>query len=231
MAISLEGKVALVTGAGRGLGRCEAIDLAKQGARVIVNDLGVSIDGSGSSKGPAQEVVEEIKGLGGEAVAVYGDCANMDDCKAAIKTALDSFGDLNIVVNNAGFIRDKMIFSMREEDFDSVVRVHLKGHFCNMHLATAYWREQSKAKGEPIYGRLISTASEAFLYGSAGQPNYAAAKAGITAMTMCASQAMKRYGVTANVICPRARTAMSEAAITASMFAKPDEGFDTFAPE
>ncbi len=231
MGNQLEGKVAIVTGAGRGLGRVEAIGLAKQGARVVVNDLGVSTDGSGSAGDPAQKVVEEIKAFGGEAVAAYGDCADMNDCEATLKTALDTFGDLNILVNNAGFCRDKMIFSMSEEEFDSVVRVHLKGHFCNMHLATAYWRQQSKAKGAPVYGRIISTSSEAYLYGSTGQPNYAAAKAGITTMTMCAAQAMIRYGVTANVICPRARTAMTDASPTGSMFAKPDEGFDTFAPE
>jgi len=232
MGNQLEGKVAIVTGAGRGLGRCEAIELAKQGARIVVNDLGVGADGSGVSKEPAQEVVEEIKGFGGEAVAAYGDVTNWSDCEKTLQTALDTFGDLNILVNNAGFCRDKMLFSMSEEEFDSVVNVHLKGHFVNMRLATAYWRQQSKSKGEPIYGRLISTASEAFLFGSIGQPNYAAAKAGITSLTMCAAQAMLRYGVTANVICPRARTAMTLATeMTAAMFAKPEEGFDTFAPE
>jgi 3-oxoacyl-[acyl-carrier protein] reductase len=232
MGNQLEGKVAIVTGAGRGLGRCEAIELAKHGARVVVNDLGVGADGSGSSQGPAQEVVEEIKGFGGEAIAAYGDATNWSDCEKTLKTAIDTFGDLNILVNNAGFCRDKMIFSMSEEEFDSVINVHLKGHFVNMRFATAYWRQQSKAKGEPIYGRLISTSSEAFLFGSIGQPNYAAAKGGITALTMCAAQAMARYGVTANVICPRARTAMTLATeMTAAMFAKPEEGFDTFAPE
>ena len=227
----LEGKVAIVTGAGRGLGRCEAVELARQGARVVVNDLGVSVSGEGTSKSPAQEVVEEIKAFGGEAVAAYGDAANWKDCEATFKTALDTFGDINIVVNNAGILRDKMIFSMTEEEFDAVVRIHLKGHFCNMRLATTYWREQSKAKGGPVYGRLISTSSEAYLYGAVSQPNYAAAKAGITTLTMCAAQAMVRYGVTANAICPRARTAMTDSGATAAMFAKPEEGFDTFAPE
>jgi len=232
MGNQLEGKVAIVTGAGRGLGRCEAIEMAKQGARIVVCDLGVGADGSGTSQDPAQEVVEEIKGFGGEAVAAYGDVTNWSDCEKTLQTALDTFGDINILVNNAGFCRDKMIFSMSEDEFDSVVNVHLKGHFVNMRLATAYWRQQSKAKGEPIYGRLISTSSEAFLFGSIGQPNYAAAKGGITALTMCAAQAMIRYGVTANVICPRARTAMTMASdMTAAMFAKPEEGFDIFAPE
>ena len=231
MGNQLEGKVAIVTGAGRGLGRCEAIELARQGARVVVNDLGVGADGSGTSQGPAQEVVDEIKAFGGEAIAVYGDVANWSDCEKTLKTAVDTFGDLNILVNNAGFCRDKMVFSMSEEEFDSVVRVHLKGHFCNLRLATEYWRNQSKAKGGPVYGRIISTSSEAYLFGSIGQPNYAAAKAGITAITMGAAQAMIRYGVTANVICPRARTAMTDAGQTAAMFAKPEEGFDTFAPE
>jgi len=156
--------------------------------------------------------------------------ASWDDSKAMIDTAVDTFGDLNIVVNNAGFCRDKMIFSMSEEEFDSVVNVHLKGHFCSMRHATAYWRDKAKAGGE-TYGRLISTASEAFLFGSVGQPNYAAAKAGIVAMTNAAAQSMAKYNVTANTFMPRARTAMTAGGLTGQMFAKPEEGFDTFSPE
>ncbi|KEQ19742.1 SDR family NAD(P)-dependent oxidoreductase [Endozoicomonas numazuensis] len=224
---NLEGKVAIVTGAGRGLGRAEAIQLAKQGARVIVNDLG----GNAAAEEAAMSVVEEIKGFGGEAIAQLGDCADWNDSEAVFKAAIDTWGDLNILVNNAGFCRDKAIFNMTEDEFDSVVRVHLKGHFVNMRHATSYWRNKCKTEGKPVFGRLISTSSEAFLYGSAGQPNYAAAKAGIVAMTMGAAQIMYNYGVTANVICPRARTDMTNQGVTAQMFAKPEEGFDTFAPE
>jgi len=227
---SLEGKVAVVTGAGRGLGRVEALALAAQGARVVVNDLGVAADGSGQDKSAGQAVVDEIEAAGGEAVAHYGDVADWADSKAMIEMAVDTFGDLNVVVNNAGFCRDKMIFSMSEEEFDSVVRVHLKGHFCSMRHATEYWRARAKT-GAPVYGRLISTASEAFLFGSVGQPNYAAAKAGIVAMTNSAAQAMAKYGVTANTFMPRARTAMTMSGPTAAIFAKPEDGFDNFAPE
>lgn len=229
---TLDGKVALVTGAGRGLGRAEALELARQGARVVVNDYGVGADGSGSSREPAQQVVEEIRGFGGEAVAVYGDVGSWHDAEANVKAAIDTFGDLNIVVNNAGFCRDRMIFNMSEEDFDAVIRVHLKGHFNFMRMATHHWRAQGKASGGPVHGRLISTSSEAFLFGSPGQPNYAAAKGGITALTLSTASAMLRYGVTANAICPRALTSMTEAsAMTAEMFARPQEGFHTYAPE
>ena len=227
----LQGKVAIVTGAGRGLGCVEALELARLGARVVVNDLGTRADGSGKDEGPAEGVVEEIKKLGGEAVAHFGDVADWNDAQTLIRKAIDEFGELDILVNNAGFLRDRMLFNMSEEDFDSVIRVHLKGHFCTMRFATAYWREQSKAKGGPTYARLISTASEAFLFGSAGQPNYAAAKAGIVAMTMAAAQACLRYGVTANVICPRARTRMTDSGPLGAIFAQPESGFDNFAPE
>jgi len=221
----LTGKVAIVTGSGRGLGRCEALELAKLGARVVVSEIDRP-----EAKEAAESVVAEIKGLGGDAIAVYGDCADTNDAGKIFKSAIDKFGDVNIMVNNAGFLRDKTIFSMTDEEFDSVVRVHLRGHFVNMRNATAYWREKAKASGT-VYGRLISTSSEAFLFGSAGQPNYAAAKSGIVAMTMGAAQLMAKYGVTANVICPRARTDMTNHGITAQIFAKPEEGFDYFAPE
>ena len=227
----LDGKVAIVTGAGRGLGRVEALELARRGARVVVNDLGTDADGTGKDEDPARAVVEEIRLRGGEAVAQFGDVADWNDAQTLIQTAVDTFGELHILVNNAGFLRDRMIFNMSEEDFDSVVRVHLKGHFCSIRFATAYWRHLSKARAAPVYGRIISTASEAFLLGSPGQPNYASAKAGIVAMTMGAAQACYRYGVTANVICPRARTRMTESGPTATAFAKPESGFDPFAPE
>ncbi len=221
----LTGKVAIITGSGRGLGRAEALEFAKLGARVVVSEIDRP-----EAKEAAESVVEEIKGLGGEAIAAYGDCADTNDSQNLFKTAIDTFGDVNIMVNNAGFLRDKALFNMTDEEFDSVVRVHLRGHFVNMRNATAHWRAQAKAGGE-VYGRLISTASEAFLFGSAGQPNYAAAKGGIVAMSMGAAQLMMKYGVTCNVICPRARTDMTDHGITAEIFAKPEEGFDFFAPE
>jgi 3-oxoacyl-[acyl-carrier protein] reductase len=226
----LEGKVAVVTGAARGLGRVEALELARLGARVVVNDLGTKGDGSGSDESAARAVVEEIEKLGGEAVPHFGDVADWDDAQGLIRTAVETYGDLNVLVNNAGFCRDRMIFNMSEEEFDSVLRVHVKGHFCTMRFASAYWRDRAK-QGQGVYGRLISTASEAFIFGSVGQPNYAAAKAGIVAMTMSAAQALQRYGVTANVIMPRARTRMNDSGPLAAMFAKPEDGFDQFAPE
>ena len=221
----ISGKVAIVTGAGRGLGRSEAIQLAKQGARVVINDIDLP-----DAKEAANEVVETIKGFGGEAIAVLGDCADSNDAQNLMKTTLETFGDMNIMLNNAGFCRDKTIFGMSDEEFDSVVRVHLRGHFVNIRNATAYWREKAKS-GEPVYGRLISTSSEAMLFGSAGQPNYAAAKAGITAMTMGAAQLMIKYGITCNVIMPRGRTDMTNQGMTAEMFKAPEEGFDVFNPD
>ena len=218
----LDGKVAIVTGAGRGLGRVEALELARLGARVVVNDL---------DEEPARTVANEIKSLGGEAAPHFGDVAVWDYAQSLIQAAVDEFGDLNILVNNAGFLRDKMIFNMTEDEWDSVIRVHMKGHFSTMRFASTYWRDKSKAAGAPIYGRLVSTSSESFLFGNAGQPNYAAAKAGIVAMTMSAAQAMIKYGVTANVIMPRALTRLNDSGTFAAMFAKPDEGFDTSAPE
>ncbi len=230
MGNSLDGKVAIVTGAGRGLGKSEAIALAKEGARIIVADLGVGKDGSGVDDGPAQQVVEEIKGFGGEATTARVDVGNYSEAGATIQKAVDTYGDLNIVVNNAGFCRDKMIFNMAEDEFDSVLRVHLKGHFNFISQACSYWRGKAKA-GEDVYGRLISTTSEAFLYGSVGQPNYAAAKAGIVQLTLVAAQTLVKYGITANAVAPRARTTMTDEGLTAQMFAKPESGFDTFHPD
>jgi 3-oxoacyl-[acyl-carrier protein] reductase len=227
----LDGRVAIVTGAARGLGRTHALQLASQGAKVVVNDLGVKSDGTGADEEPAREVCEEIAKLGSRAVPHFGDVANWDDAKGMVQTAIDAFGSLDILVNNAGFLRDATLFSITEEDFDSVVRVHLKGHFCPMRHAAQYWRETSKAQGGPIYGRLISTASESYLFAPPGQPNYSAAKAGIVSLTMGAAQLLLKYGVTANVFVPRARTRMTNVGPFAPMFAKPEEGFDAFAPE
>jgi 3-oxoacyl-[acyl-carrier protein] reductase len=148
-----------------------------------------------------------------------------------IGKAIETFGDLNILVNNAGFCRDRMIFNMSEEEFDSVIRVHLKGHFCSMRFASEYWRNHAKGTGGHVYGRIINTSSEAFIFGSPGQPNYAAAKAGIVAMTMSTAQVLQKYGITANAIMPRARTRMNDSGSLAAMFAKPEEGFDIYAPE
>jgi 3-oxoacyl-[acyl-carrier protein] reductase len=228
---ALEGKIAVVTGAANGLGRAHATYLASQGARVVVSDIGADRDGQGRTSEAADEVVAEIKSAGGDAVAHCGDVADWNDSKAMVQKAIDTWGDLHILVNNAGFLRDKMIFSMTEEDFDAVIRVHLKGHFCGMRHAGEYWRNASKAKGEPVYGRIISTASEAALFSSAGQPNYSAAKSGIVALTNSAAQGLVRYGVTANTIMPRARTRMVAVGPVAAMFDKPEEGFDTFSPD
>ena len=221
----LTGKVAIVTGAGRGLGREEALQLARQGARVVINDINLP-----DAVEAAQSAVEEIKGFGGEAITVFGDCADSSDAYNLMSTTLETFGDINIMVNNAGFCRDKTIFGMSDDEFDSVVRVHLRGHFVNMRNVTAYWRDKAKS-GEEVYGRLVSTSSEAAFYGSAGQPNYAAAKAGIIAMTMGAAQLLIKYGITANVIMPRALTDMTAGGQTAEMFAPPEDGgFHAFDP-
>ena len=221
----LSGKVAIVTGAGRGLGSEEAKQLALQGASVVVNDIHLP-----DTECMATQVAEDIRAMGGDAIAVAGDCADTDDSNRLFKTAIDTYGDINIVVNNAGFCRDRTIFSMTDDEFDSVVRVHLRGHFVNMRNAASYWRDKAK-RGEAVYGRLISTSSEA-MFGSIGQPNYAAAKAGITAMAISTARLLIKYGVTCNVIIPRARTAMTDSGATAEMFAAPDapDAFDTYSP-
>ena len=201
--LRLDGRVALVTGAGQGLGRAEALALAASGARVVVNDY---------DKDAAQAVAEEIQATGAEAAAAPGDVSQWDTGRALVETAVSTFGSLDVLVNNAGVIRDRLIFNISEEEWDTVIGVHLKGHAATTRFATAYWREQSKAAGGgEVYGRVVNTSSEAFLYGSPGQPNYAAAKAGITALTLATAQACSRFGVRANVICPRARTAMTAA--------------------
>ncbi|MFE3267314.1 3-oxoacyl-ACP reductase [Streptomyces sp. NPDC059215] len=237
MSLPLEGLTAIVTGAGRGLGRAEALELAGLGASVVVNDYGrPGRDGSGAvSAAPAEEAAAEIRAAGGRAVAHIGDVADHEQARGLVESAVAEFGGLDILVNNAGILRDRMVFSMSEEEWDSVIRVHLKGHFNMTHFASAHWRTRSKAAGAPVYGRIVNTSSEAFLAGSAGQPNYAAAKAGIVGLTTSTALALARYGVTANVICPRARTRMTEdvfAGLPASRSgAEPGKGLDPLAPE
>ncbi|MFD7440767.1 3-oxoacyl-ACP reductase [Streptomyces sp. NPDC059909] len=238
MSLPLEGLSAIVTGAGRGLGRAEALELARLGAAVVVNDYGQpGRDGSGeASAAPAEEVAEEIRAAGGQAVAHLGDISDFETARALVDLATGTYGKLDILVNNAGILRDRMVFSMSEDEWDSVIRVHLKGHFNTTRFASVHWRERSKAAGGPVYGRVVNTSSEAFLAGSAGQPNYAAAKGGIVGLTTSTALALGRYGVTANVICPRARTRMTEdvfAAIPAiERGAEPAEGrLDPLAPE
>jgi NAD(P)-dependent dehydrogenase (short-subunit alcohol dehydrogenase family) len=224
-----DGRVVIVTGAGRGLGRAHALEFARQGARVVVNDLGTGRDGGGGSDEPARRVVEEIEAAGGRAVASTADVADWDGAAALVRTAVDAFGRLDVLVNNAGFLRDRMLVSMGEDDWDAVIRVHLKGHFCPTRHAAAYWRERSK-RGEPVAARVINTSSGAGLLGSVGQANYSAAKAGIAALTQVAAVELARYGVTVNAIAPAARTRMTEQAMPDAM-RPPEAGFDAMAPE
>ncbi|MEU1115184.1 MULTISPECIES: 3-oxoacyl-ACP reductase [unclassified Streptomyces] len=232
MSLPLDGLSAIVTGAGRGLGRAEALELARLGASVVVNDFGQpGRDGSGeASAAPAEEVAAEIRAAGGQATAHTGDVADHEQARALVQLAVDTYGKLDILVNNAGILRDRMIFSMSEAEWDSVIHVHLKGHFNTTHFASAHWRERSKAAGGPVHGRIVNTSSEAFLAGSAGQPNYAAAKGGIVGLTTSTALALAKYGVTANAICPRARTRMTEDVFAG--FAEPADGrLDPLAPE
>ncbi|MCA9531010.1 MAG: SDR family oxidoreductase [Myxococcales bacterium] len=223
-----EGRVVVVTGAGRGIGREHALELARQGAKVVVNDLGATNHGEGKDEGPAAEVVDAIRAMGGEAVANGADVADWDQTKALIAQAVDTFGRLDAVVNNAGFVRDRMFVSCSEEEWDAVVRVHLKGHFCVARHAAEYWRGRAKA-GEPVDARIINTTSGAGVLGSVGQSSYSAAKAGIATLTLIQAAELGRYGITANAICPIARTRMTEGAFGDAMKA-PDEGFDVNDP-
>jgi NAD(P)-dependent dehydrogenase (short-subunit alcohol dehydrogenase family) len=197
----LDGRVAVVTGAGTGLGRAESLALAGAGARLVLNDLAADA---------AHSVAEEIRQAGGQAVVAAGDVAEWSTGQTLLATALGEYGRLDILVNNAGVLRDRMIFTMSPEEWDLVIRVHLRGHFVTTRLATAHWREASKQAGGPVYARIVNTSSEAFLLGAVGQPNYAAAKAGIAALTVSVARSCGRYGVRANAILPRARTAMTE---------------------
>ncbi len=204
-----EGRVAIVTGAGRGIGREHALMLAEHGAKVVVNDLGGEVDGTGGTLSPAQEVVEEIKGAGGEAIANGDDVSDWEGSQRMINQAIETFGGLDVVVNNAGILRDRMLSNMTEAEWDAVIAVHLKGTFAPARWAAAYWRERAKA-GETNDARIINTSSVSGIYGNAGQTNYGAAKAGIAAFTIIAAQELHRYGVTVNAIAPGALTRMTE---------------------
>jgi NAD(P)-dependent dehydrogenase (short-subunit alcohol dehydrogenase family) len=223
-----DGRVVIVTGAGRGIGRAHALELARQGARVVVNDLGAALDGQGRSTGPAGEVAEEIARLGGEAIVNGDDVADWEGARRLVAQAVERFGRLDVVVNNAGFVRDRMLVSAGEDEWDAVVRVHLKGHFCVTRHAAEHWRARAKA-GEPVDARIINTSSGAGLRGSVGQAAYSAAKAGIAALTLVEAAELGRYGVTANAVAPAARTRTTEQ-VFAEMMKRPDSGFDAMDP-
>jgi NAD(P)-dependent dehydrogenase (short-subunit alcohol dehydrogenase family) len=225
MAGLCEGRVVIVTGAGRGIGRGHALEFARQGAKVVVNDLGGALDGSGASTlTPAQSVAEEIRALGGEAIANGDDVSDWNGAERLVRSAVETFGGLDVLVNNAGILRDRMLFNMTIEEWDSVIRVHLRGTFCPTRHAAAYWRERAK-NGKPNQARVINTTSVSGLYGNAGQSNYGAAKAGIGAFTVIVAKELERFGVTVNAVSPGARTRMTEN-LRPGAAAVPDEGFD-----
>ncbi|ARF59065.1 SDR family oxidoreductase [Streptomyces gilvosporeus] len=224
------GRVAAVTGAGRGLGRAHALALAAEGARVVVNDLGVAADGAGSSAGPAQRVADEIRARGGRAVAHTGDITTTDGAASLVTTALDAFGRLDALVNNAGFLRDRMLVNLDEDDWNAVLRVHLTGHFLPLKHAAAHWRAEAKAGRTPT-ARIVNTSSGAGLLGSVGQGNYSAAKAGIVGLTLVAAAELGRYGIQVNALAPAARTRMTEHTFAETMAAPAAGDFDAMAPE
>jgi NAD(P)-dependent dehydrogenase (short-subunit alcohol dehydrogenase family) len=221
-----EGRVCVITGAGRGIGREHALMLAEHGAKVVVNDLGGEIDGSGKGIGPAHDVVAEIEAMGGEAVAHGDDISDFAGAKSLIDLAVDTYGRLDVVINNAGILRDRMLTNMTEAEWDAVIKVHLKGTFGPSHHAAAYWRERSKA-GDEVDGRIINTSSPSGIYGNIGQTNYGAAKAGIAAFTIIAAMELERYGVTVNAIAPAALTRMTE---NLGMGAAPEEIKEKMSP-
>src|SRR5919204_4481503 len=223
----LSGKIAIVTGAGRGIGREHALALARAGARVVVNDLGVSVAGEGADETPARQVVQEIEALGSEAVANGDNVADFAGAKQLVDQALETFGRLDILVNNAGILRDRMLVNMEEDEWDAVIAVHLKGHFAPTRHAASYWRDRSKA-GEEVRARVVNTSSPSGVFGNVGQANYGAAKAGIAGFTLIAAQELGRYGVTANCLAPNARTRMTEAAF--GDLPEPEDGFDPLDP-
>ena len=227
-----DGRVVIVTGAGRGIGREHALAFAAEGAKVVVNDLGAGIDGRDVGEHPAEQVVAEIKAAGGDAVVNGGDISSWDGARELVQQAIDTFGGLDVLVNNAGFLRDKMLVGMSEEEWDKVTTVHLKGHYAPLRHAAEYWRAESKA-GRPRAARVINTSSGAGLFGSVGQGNYATAKAGIALLTIQTAAEMKGYGVTANAIAPSARTRMTTSAgeaMAEQMAAPADGSFDVMDP-
>src|SRR4051794_35698847 len=207
---ALDGRVAIITGAGRGIGREHALLFASEGAKVVVNDLGGAVDGSGDDRSPAQQVVDEIKAMGGEAVANADNITDWEGGQRLVNTAVETFGDLHVLVNNAGILRDRVLVNMTEEEWDGVIHVHLKGHFVPTRWAATYWREQTKA-GKQVRASVINTSSTSGLIGNPGQTNYGAAKMGIAAFTIIAAQELSRYGVRVNAIAPAARTRLTEA--------------------
>ena len=224
---NLAGKVAIITGAGRGIGREHALALARAGAKILVNDLGASLAGEGADEGLAHDVVREIEALGGEAVANGENVADFAAAKRMVDQALETFGRVDILVNNAGILRDRMLVNMEEDEWDAVIEVHLKGHFAPTRHAAAHWRERSKA-GDEVRARVINTSSPSGVFGNVGQANYGAAKAGIVGFTLIAAQELQRYGVTVNAIAPNARTRMTEAAF--GEIPPPEDGFDPADP-
>jgi NAD(P)-dependent dehydrogenase (short-subunit alcohol dehydrogenase family) len=224
-----EGRVVIVTGAGRGIGAEHALEFARQGARVIVNDIGGALDGSGSDATLAQEIVDRIIEAGGAAIASYDDITDWTAAERLVRTAVDTFGRLDTLVNNAGAVRDRMFVNMSADEWDAAIRVNLRGHFCPARHAAAYWRDQAKA-GDRVDARIVNTSSGAGLMGSVGQANYGAAKAAIAALTLVQAAELARYGVTANAIAPAARTRMTEA-VFADTMAPVENGFDAMAPE
>jgi NAD(P)-dependent dehydrogenase (short-subunit alcohol dehydrogenase family) len=207
---ALDGRVAIITGAGRGIGREHALLFASEGAKVVVNDLGGAMDGTGDDRTPAEQVVDEIKAMGGEAIANADNVADWDGGQRLVQSAVDAFGDLHVLVNNAGILRDRVLINMTEDEWDSVINVHLRGHFVPTRHAATYWREQTKA-GKEVKASVINTSSTSGLLGNPGQANYGAAKAGIAAFTVILAQELGRYGVRVNAIAPAARTRLTEA--------------------
>jgi NAD(P)-dependent dehydrogenase (short-subunit alcohol dehydrogenase family) len=227
---ALDGRVAIITGAGRGLGREHALLFASEGAKVVVNDLGGAADGTGDDRTAAQQVADEIVAMGGEAVANGDSVADWEGAQSLVRQAVDTFGDLHVLVNNAGILRDRVLVNMTEQEWDAVIQVHLKGHFCPTRMAAAYWRERTKA-GDEVKASIVHTSSTSGLLGNPGQTNYGAAKSGIATFSQICAMELGRYGVRSNAIAPAARTRLTEATPGLSEVVKaPDDGFDVWDP-